>query len=182
MTYNTKSKNLKERVNKIETTLQRRKPEIKHAYHNINHTALASGTLTNLIINNIGQGNTKYQRVGDEIRVTLVEVVLYCADSGMDAQIINPISSGNIPNISYYNPTIGSEMNPDMFKCYRAVTFNSAHQRCVRWRIPFRNTLRVQFNAGTAYPDHNGLYLCLHNESGGTADVEGFVRVWFTDV
>lgn len=182
MTYKPKSKNLKDRVNKIEHTLQRRKPEQKHYYHNINFPTIANNSLQNVILNAFSQGTTRSSRVGEEIRITQIEVVLYCSDSGMDAQLIKPLASGNVPNAAYFNTTIGSQMNPDEWKVYRAVTFNSSHRRSVSWKVPFPNTLRVQYSQGTTFPDLNTLYLCLHNQTGSTADVQGFVRVWFTDV
>ena len=60
MTRRKPSKNLSQRVNKIEHTLSRRKPEQKHHYSNINYPTLSNNSLTNILINNIGQGTGKH--------------------------------------------------------------------------------------------------------------------------
>lgn len=176
-----KRKTIDDRLAKIERSIVLTKPEEKHIFWDINETVLnSSQSIEELFV--IAQGDRAYDRDGNEIRVTRIEIDLYCASTGLDVYLVRPHDSSDTFDSTDFSGLahVNRAVNIEKWKVYKHKT-SETNSLLVNWTQRFGSGMIVRYNGTTSTPETPQCNLVLSNYSGATIAVTGWARVFYVD-
>lgn len=151
------------------------KPEMKHISFLLSHTAT---TGANLDITAIPQGSDVNERIGNKIKIWRISGVVNCTVPTL-AHLIMPYDASTTPTNTYSAATV---VNDNMyFNTYCLNPHTTANANCFEINHKFPMGLVTRYGDGTA-TDIVKNKLVFQTNCPTTATVNGFIRVWYTDV
>lgn len=184
-------KTLTKRVNTLERKVKYNKPEEKMKNYVFN-SSVPTKAMQTILLNDLVQGTSMSQRIGNQVKITKVEMSVSDSWPDLDFQLILVSDTGDIPVYADFEDTVFGRLRPldtnRAKEIWNSVDFLSStglggsYTRFFA-RHKFRYPLRTLYD-GTVNNtvSKNALYLVIKN--GSTTNVtalQGMVRVYYTD-
>lgn len=171
-----------DRIAKLERTVALRKPEQKKRTFVSSTVNLANGASAFESITLIPQGANDIERLGNEIKITKIDVVWYSGSNGTDVFLLGNYDSSQ-------NPSTGAMVggahplrtfDDDEFKIYRHDIVN-ANMHTNRWSVKFPNGKLIKYDGGSTSAINTKMFFHINNYSGSTSTVRAVIEVFYLD-
>lgn len=183
-----KRQNLTAKVNRIQKTLNERKPEMKWVGRGSSGT-LAAGAIANLELSAIAQGDATNERSGSQIKIHYITYSMSVANAtsaaaGVDLYLLTSKDASLAPVYATFNPYPGGTCDRRLEMLWKQhVTNGPDNNGNILSDHSFKFPMKCYFSgAGTTACVKNRTYLTVKNSTGSSVNYQISANVFYTDV